>query len=131
MVEYKSHKKEDVMETLNKVIDKRQQTPALYLPFPDGSYKREGEDCRSGRLQGWHSKEDLGYLRPLPSIYSCTALFFDDPPKCPKATWAGLGWRRQGIRRCPCPQDAVVTILDKASSSRALSSAILGFLLSY
>lgn len=38
---YKSHKKEDVMGTLDKVIDNRQQTQALYLPFPDGSYKRK------------------------------------------------------------------------------------------
>lgn len=48
---YKSHKKEDVMGTLNEVIDDRQQTKqALYLPFPDGSYKRKAglEGSRAG-----------------------------------------------------------------------------------
>lgn len=44
---YKSHKKEDVLETLNKVIG--QQTRALYLPFSDGA-----EEGRIG-LKVWKS----------------------------------------------------------------------------
>lgn len=98
---YKSHKREDVLEALDKVTD--QETRALHLPFSDGT-----EEGRTG-LKAWKSlglvlKRRLCYASELCLPFTPQPLLTNLMLHQRALSPAGLGWAGLGARSCLCPQ---------------------------
>lgn len=120
---YKSHRKEDVLETLNKVID--QQTQGLYLPCSDGA-----EEGRIGltvwKPLGLALKRRLRYTSELHLPFTPQPLLTNLMVHQSAVSPAGLGWEQGNAFVL---KDAGGD--DNGQPHSSMPDSVPGFLLSY